>query len=143
MNATLLYRIASILLILFAAGHTTGFLTFKPPTAEGIAVRDAMQNVQFKVGSRTYTYDRFYKGFGLFCTAYLLFAAFLAWQLGAMARTNPQAIVSLAWVFFGLQVAGIVLSKMYFIPPPVIFSTLISICTGWAAWLVPVNVARS
>ncbi len=66
MNATLLYRIASVLLILFAAGHTTGFLTFKPPTAEGIAVRDAMQNVQFKVGSGTYSYDRFYKGFGLF-----------------------------------------------------------------------------
>ncbi len=136
MNATLLYRIASILLILFAAGHTTGFLTFKPPTAEGIAVRDAMQNVQFKVGSATTPTIGFYQGFGLFCTAYLLFAAFLAWQLGAMARSNPQAIVSLAWVFFGLQVVGIVLSKMYFIPPPVIFSTLISICTGWAAWLV-------
>ncbi|HEU4413413.1 MAG TPA: hypothetical protein VFT65_01425 [Candidatus Angelobacter sp.] len=136
MNPTLLYRIASILLILFAAGHTVGFLTFKPPTAEGIAVRDAMQSVQFKMGSGTYTYDRFYKGFGLFCTAYLLFAAFLAWQLGALARSNPQSIVALAWVFFALQVAGIVLSKVYFIPPPVIFSTLISICTGWAAWLV-------
>jgi len=48
MNATLLYRIASVLLILFAAGHTIGFLNFTPPTAEGIAVRDAMQNVQFK-----------------------------------------------------------------------------------------------
>jgi hypothetical protein len=71
MNATLLYRIASALLIFFAAGHTIGFLSFKPPTAEGIAVRDAMQNVQFKMGSGTYTYNRFYKGFGLFCTAYL------------------------------------------------------------------------
>ena len=136
MNATLLYRIASVLLILFAAGHTVGFLNFKPPTAEGVAVRDSMQNVQFKIGNGTYSYEGFYKGFGLFCTAYLLFAAFLAWRLGAMARSNPQAIVSLAWVFFALQVAGIILSKMYFIPPPVIFSTLISICTGWAAWLV-------
>ena len=42
MNATLLYRIAAALLLLFAVLHTFGFLGFKPPTAEGLAVRDAM-----------------------------------------------------------------------------------------------------
>lgn len=50
MKAIMLYRIASVLLVLFAAGHTFGFLKFKPPTAEGLAVRDAMNNVHFQVG---------------------------------------------------------------------------------------------
>jgi len=63
MRATLLYRIASVLLLLFALGHTVGFLKFKPPTAEGVAVRDAMTNVHFQVSGRDYTYGGFYRGF--------------------------------------------------------------------------------
>ena len=47
MNATILYRIAAVLLILFAVGHTLGFLSFKPASAEGQAVRDAMNSVRF------------------------------------------------------------------------------------------------
>jgi len=141
MTATLLYRIAAVVLLLFAAGHTFGFLKFKPPTAEGVAVRDAMDNVGFKLGSRNYTYGDFYRGFGHFCTAYLLFAAFLAWQLGALAKNSSQAIGPLGWAFFILQVASIVLSWKYFVPPPAIFSAVLSILTGWAAWLV--NSARS
>jgi hypothetical protein len=42
MSATLLFRIASIVFLLFALGHTFGFLSFKPPTAEGLAVQKAM-----------------------------------------------------------------------------------------------------
>jgi hypothetical protein len=59
MNATLLYRIASVLLALFAAGHTVGFLKFKPPTPEALAVRDAMRNVHFPVGGSQFTYRGF------------------------------------------------------------------------------------
>lgn len=135
MTATWLYRIAAVVLLLFAAGHTFGFLNFKPPTPEGIAVRDAMDNVRFTLGSRSYTYGDFYRGFGLFCTAYLLFAAFLAWHLGSLARSSPQAIGLLGWIFFALQLAGIALSWKYFIPPPIIFSAVLAILTGWAAWL--------
>jgi hypothetical protein len=136
MNATTLYRIASFVLVLFAAGHTIGFLMFKPPTPEGVAVQSAMDNVRFSLGTKSYTYGDFYRGFGLFCTAYLLFAAFLAWQLGAMAQSTPQAIGALGWVFFGLQAAGIVISWKYFVLPPTIFSAVLAILTGWAAWLV-------
>ena len=136
MTATLLYRIAAFVLVLFAAGHTLGFLKFKPPTAEGAAVQQSMDGVRFNLGSKSYSYGDFYRGFGLFCTAYLLFAAFLAWHMGSMARNNPQSIGSLGWVFFGLQLVGIVLSWRYFILPPTIFSAVLAILTGWAAWLV-------
>ena len=136
MTATLLYRIAAGLLLLFAVGHTVGFLTFKPPTAEGVAVRDSMDKVPLQIGSGKLTYGGFYRGFGLFCTLYLVFLAYLSWHLGGMAQTTPQAIGLLGWAFFALNVVSTVLAWIYFIPPPIILSALAAICTGWAAWLV-------
>jgi len=135
-KATLLYRIAAVLLFIFAAGHTVGFLKFKPSTAEGVAVRDAMDKVHFPLGSSTFSYGGFYRGFGLFATIYLLFAAFLAWHLGSMAQTVPQSIAILAWAFFALQLASLVLCWLYFLAPPIILSALLSICTGLAAWIL-------
>jgi hypothetical protein len=136
MTATLLYRIATIVLILFAVGHTVGFLKFTPPNPESVAVRDAMDTVHFHVGSVKASYGGFYRGFGLFCTLYLLFTAYVAWYLGGLAKSNPQAIGGLGWVFFALQIVGLALSWIYFLPPPVVLSAVASICTGWAAWLV-------
>jgi hypothetical protein len=99
-------------------------------------VLEGMNHVQFQVGSGTFTYGLFYTGFGLFATAYLLFGAFLAWCLGTLARTNPGAIVPLGWGFFILQVASLVLSLMYFLPPPAVLSALLAFCTGLAVWKV-------
>jgi hypothetical protein len=42
-KAVLLYPVASVVLILFAAGHTVGFFGFKAPSAEGQAVWDDAQ----------------------------------------------------------------------------------------------------
>jgi hypothetical protein len=137
MSATTLYRIAAVLLMLFAAGHTFGFLRFKPPTAESRAVRDAMNTVRFPIGSSSFTYGGFYVGFGLFVSAYLLFAAFLAWVLGGLVKAAPHAIQALAWGFFAVQVATLVLSWSYFAAPPALFAALIAVCVGYAAWLIP------
>jgi hypothetical protein len=136
MKATVFYRIASVLLVLFAAGHTVGFLRFKSPSPEGRAVWDAMNNVHFQVRGASFSYGGFYIGFGLFVSAYLLFAAFVAWHLGTLAGKNPQAIGALGWVLFAVQLASLVLSWIYFSPPPVVFSALVAACLGWAALLV-------
>ena len=136
MSPTLLYRIAAALLLLFAAGHTLGFLAFKPPTSEGLAVRNAMNSVQFQFKGSSYSYGRFYKGFGLMVTAYLLFSAFLAWHLGSLASTSPQSIGVLAWVFVAVQLACLVLSLLYFFLLPALFSGIVVIALGWAAWLL-------
>jgi len=135
MKATWLYRIAAILLLLFAAGHTIGFLKFVPPTPEGQAVMAAMNNVRLQPGT-VYTYGGFYRGFGLFATIYFLFAAFVAWHLGELARKLPAAAGSLPWIFFFLQLAGLALTWKYFPPPPAVFSALVTLCTGWAAVLM-------
>ena len=132
MTAKTLYRIASVVFVLFAFGHTFGFLTFTPQTAEGQAVFDAMNRVGFQVHAATLTYGGFYKGFGLYITAYLLFSAMLAWQLSNLTAI-PQA-ASLGWTFFVLQLASLVLSSMYFSIEPAIFSAVLAVCLAWAAW---------
>ncbi len=139
MKPIALYRTAAILFVVFAAGHTIGFLKFRPPTPEGLGVLEAMNHVQFEVKGSRFTYGGFYTGFGFFATLYLLFSAFLAWHLGNMAREHPQAIGALGWVFAGVQVASLILSWKYFLAPPVVLSGLLAVCLGWASWLVRVK----
>ncbi len=136
MNATLLYRIASVMLVLFSLGHTIGFLKLKAPTQEALAVREAMDNVHFEIRGASFSFGGFYVGFGLYITAYLLFSAFLAWHLGGLAAREPQAIGALGWAFLAVQLAGLVLSCIYFSAVPAAFSALLAACLGWAAFLV-------
>ena len=135
-KAAVLYRVASVIFILFAIGHTAGFLRFKAPSMEGQAVWDSMRNVHFPLGGNSRSYAEFYVGFGLFATLYLLFAAYLAWYLGGLARSNPPAIGALGWMFFAVQIVSLILSWKYFLPPPVVLSGLAAICIGWASWIV-------
>jgi hypothetical protein len=136
MKAITLYRIASVFFLLFAAGHTFGFLSLKPPSPEARAVFDGMNNVHFQVRGSSFSYGGFYRGFGLSITVQLLFSAFLAWHLGTLASSNRQAIGLLGWVFMIVQVAGLVLSCKYFSAGPAMLSAIVAVCLGWAAWLV-------
>lgn len=136
MTATLLYRIAAVVLLLFAAGHTFGFLTFRPPSPEGLAVYEAMKSVHFEFDGAAHSYAGFYTGFGLTVTAYMLFSAFLAWHLGALAASQPRAIGTLAWAFAAVQLACLVLSVLYFFLVPILFSGAVAVCLLGAAWLL-------
>lgn len=135
-KATALYRTAAILFVLFAAGHTVGFLRLEPPTAEALAVRDAMNQVHFVIGGASFSYGGFYTGFGLYVTAYLIFSAFLSWHLGNMSVSYPGAIGGLGWIFCAMQVASLGLACIYFSVAPAALSALVAICLGWAAWSV-------
>jgi len=134
LTAPLFYRIAAVLFVLFAAGHTFGFLKFMPDTPDATAVFQSMNDVKFHVDGRSYTYGGFYRGFGIQVTVYLLFFAFLSWQLGQMATQYPQAAGPIGWVFCAVQVAGLALSLLYFFPIAAVFSGLLAVCTGLAAW---------
>jgi hypothetical protein len=134
-TATLLYRIAAIVFMLFAVGHTYGFLSLRAPSAEGRNVYDSMNAVRFELHGRSYSYGDFYRGFGLSCTVSMLLSAFVSWHLGQLARSSPTAVVFMGWMFFFLQLPGIVLSFLYFGPPPMVLSVLVALTLGGAAWL--------
>jgi len=135
LKATILFRITAVLFLVFAAGHTFGFLSFKPPTEPGLAVRDAMNNVHFEVKGAVYSYGGFYRGFGLSATAGMVFEAFLAWYLAGMAKRGSRDVKVLGGAFFVWQVAGLVLSLLYFGIPPMVLSTVVAVLIGAATGL--------
>jgi hypothetical protein len=138
-SATLWFRISAVILVLFAAGHTFGFLTFKPPTEQGMAVREAMTSVHFEVGGKIFSYGGFYRGFGLSATISMLFEAAVCWFLGGIARRSPRDVTAIGWALVVQQIAGMVLSLRYFGVPPTIFSAVLTICLIAATWMASVN----
>jgi hypothetical protein len=137
MTTGALYRTATIVFLVFAAGHTLGFLSFTPPTHEGIAVRDAMNSVHFMVAGTNLSYGGFYRGFGLSATVSMLFEAFLAWQLAAIARLAPRLAASLTWALCAVQATGFGLSCLYFALPPAFLSRGLAVLLGFAARRIP------
>ena len=130
MRGRLAFRLAALLLVLFAAGHTFGFLSFTPPSPEGLAVRDAMNNVRMQVGGDTFTYGGFYRGLGLSITAYLLFCAIVAWQLGSLGDSR-QVFRVLAGSSIALQVVNLVISCLYISLVPALFCAVVAALLTW------------
>jgi hypothetical protein len=71
-KASLLYRISSILLALFAIGHTVGFSQIDPTWGVDSLVQ-SMKSIHFNVNGADRTYWDFFFGFGLFVTVLMLF----------------------------------------------------------------------
>ena len=141
MKATILFRITAALFLLFAAGHTFGFLSFKPQTQEALAVRDAMNNVHFEEEGKIFSYGGWYRGFGLSATASMIFEAFLAWHLGSMARRGAHDVKTIGWALFVWQLPGLVLAWIYFGIEPMILSALVTILIGIATALTTTKAA--
>lgn len=134
MSVSLLYRISSGLLVLFALGHTIGFRQVDPHwNADGVV--SGMRTVTFDVQGMNRSYWDFFAGFGLFVSVFLVFAAILAWQLGSMSRESLAAIPVVRWSFALCFVLIAVLTWRYFFIAPGVFTTLIAVGLVGAAWL--------
>lgn len=135
MKAFWLYRIATILLVLFAIGHTLGFRQNIPEWKAG-AVIGAMQSTHFDAQGFNRTYWDFFSAFGLLFSVFLLFAAVLAWHL---ARIQPGTFAPFmrqtAWTLAICFVAVTVLNWRFAFTIPIVFSTLITVFLVGAAWL--------
>ena len=96
MKASVPYRIASVLLVLFALGHTFGFRQNNP--AWGVdTVLDTMRSIHFDAQGFNRTYWDFFSAFGLFFAVFLLFSAVLAWLLGGLPAETLARVRSIAW----------------------------------------------
>lgn len=133
MSARVWFRIASGLLLVFAIGHTYGFLTFRPPTPDGQAVWQAMNATRMTVGRSSFSYAGFYIGFGLFVTVFMLFLAWLAWTLGALSHRPSPGTASLAWSMVAFESVSIAISLRYFSAPPALFSILTAVSLAMGA----------
>lgn len=133
MKASLFYRIAAVLILLFAVGHTIGFLQHDPSWGVD-SLLASMKSIHFNIQGFSRTYWDFFAGFGLFVTVFLLFAAVLAWQLGGVATETLARVRVIAWGFAICFAAITVLSWKFFFAIPVVFSFLIAVCLVLAAW---------
>ncbi len=133
MSPALLYRIASVLLVLFAAGHTLGFRRVDPRWGIDATI-GALKATQFQVQGFTRSYWGFYTGFGLFVTVLLVFVGILAWQLGALPKDTLRSLRVVTWALALSFVAVTLLSWRYFFIAPLVFSSVIAACLLLAAW---------
>jgi hypothetical protein len=117
LKATILYRISSILLLLFAGGHTFGFRQNNPEWGAD-AVLGLMRSVHFDAQGFTRTYWDFFSAFGLFFSVFLLFAAVLAWLLGGLPAETLPRVRSIAWALAICFVAVTALSWRYAFTTP-------------------------
>jgi hypothetical protein len=134
MKASLFYRIAVVLLLLFAAGHTLGFRGNNP--AWGVdTVLGTMQSIHFDAQGFSRTYWDFFSAFGFFFSVFLLFSAVLAWQLSNVPAETSAGTRGMAWAFALCFVAITAVSWRYAFTTPIVFSILITVCLIAAAWL--------
>jgi hypothetical protein len=132
MRASILYRISSVLILLFAIGHTLGFRKTDPAWGVDQAL-SVLKRTMFHVQGFDRTYYGFYLGDGYFVTVFFLFSAMVTWELG---RLPAATLVQLPWLRWGLALCyagALLISLHYFFTVQVIFSAVILLCLAAAA----------
>jgi len=127
MKPSIYYRVAAGLLVLFAAGHQLGFRKVDPSWNADV-VASAMQATHFTVQGFTRAYWDFFSGFGFFVTAFLLFSAVLAWELGGLSADVLRALSRVRWALAICYAAIAILTWSYFFIAPGAFATLVAVC---------------
>jgi len=134
MRASIFYRIAAVLLLLFAAGHTLGFRQSDP--AWGVdALLASMRSIHFDVQGFHRSYWDLFQAAGFSVGVFYLFAAILAWQLGGLPAASLALMRGTAWAFALCFAAITVVSWRYLFVLPIAFSIVITLCLAAAAWL--------
>ena len=134
MKASLFYRIAAVLLLLFAAGHTLGFRQ-SDPTWGVDTLLDSMRSIHFNADGFSRTYWDFFVAAGFSLGLFYLFAAVLAWQLGGLPAQALAAMRVTVWAFALTFAAITIVSWQFLFILPISLSFLISVCLTAAAWL--------
>ena len=134
MKARLFYRIASVLLLLFAVGHTIGFRQVDPQWGVDSLI-GMMHSIRFDLQGFNRTYWDFFVGFGFFVSVFLVFLAVFTWQLSGLPAETLALMRGPAWALAGCSLAVTILSWRYFFLAPIVLSTMITVCLIVAAGL--------
>jgi len=134
MRASIFYRIAAVLLLIFAVGHTLGFRQSDPEW--GVAtLLDSMRSIHFDVQGFNRTYWDLFVAAGFSVGVLYLFAAILAWQLGGLPAATLALMRGTVWAFALCFAVITVVSWRYLFVIPIAFSIVITLCLTAAAWL--------
>jgi hypothetical protein len=134
MRASMFYRIAAVLLLLFAVAHTLGFRQSDPQWGVD-ALLGSMRSIHFDVQGFKRTYWDLFVAAGFAVGVFYLFAAILAWQLGGLPPATLALMRGTAWAFALCFAAITVVSWRYLFILPIALSIVITLCLTAAAWL--------
>jgi hypothetical protein len=134
MKAPLYYRIAAVLLLLFAVGHTFGFRQSDPTWGVDSLLAD-MRSIHFDVQGSSRTYWDLFVAAGFSVGVLYLFAAVFAWQLGGLPAETLASMRITVWALALCFAAITVVSWRYLFILPIVFSSVITVCLTAAAWL--------
>jgi len=134
MKASVFYRVAAVLLLIFAVGHTLGFRQSDPSWGVD-ALRGSMRSIHFDVQGFHRTYWDLFVAAGFSVGVFYLFTAILAWQLGGLPAEMLTRMRGTAWAFALSFAAITVVSWRYLFILPIVFSIVITMCLISAAWL--------
>src|SRR5215813_1023262 len=98
MTTPLLLRLASVILLVFTAGHTLGGLKKWSPMGDNDVLK-AMTAVHFDTMGASRSYLDFFMGFGWSISVSMLLQTVLLWQLASLARTDPAGVRPMIGVF--------------------------------------------
>ena len=134
MRPSIFFRIAAVLLLIFAALHTIGFRQVDPAWGVDAVVR-SMQSTRFNIMGSSRSYWELFGGFGLIVSVFLVFTAVLAWQLASLPRQMWVFMSGTAWALVICFAVVTILCFRYAFILPTVFSLLILICFTAAAVL--------
>jgi len=130
-TTTLLLRIASVISLIFTAGHTMGGLRKWSPMGDN-AVLKAMTDVRFDTMGANRSYLDFFMGFGWSISVFMLMQTFLLWQLASLARTDPARLRPMIAVIALATVASGVIAWRFIFPVPAVFSGVLALALALA-----------
>jgi hypothetical protein len=123
-TTTLLLRVASIISLLFTAGHSLGGLKKWSPMGDN-QVLDAMTTVHFKTMGASRSYLDFFMGFGWSISVTMLMQTVLLWQMASLARANAAGVrPMIAVIALATFCSGLIAWRFIF-PVPALFSAVL------------------
>lgn len=142
MKAPLFLRFASVLAIIFCAGHTVGGVLSKPPSGSKQAfLVQFMKANPFDVMGNMRTYWDLNLGYGLLISVVLFIHSLLFWQLATLVKGDGMRLRPLLALFFLEFAAQAPIAARYFFLGPAIISALIAVCLAIAFFTVRDNLS--
>jgi hypothetical protein len=137
MRAPVLLKTLSVILFLFALGHTLG--TSTPQVLRGAPEAEvfrAMQSFRFPIMGFTRSHWDFYRGLAISGGVLMFMFAAIAWQLAAIARRNPREALPMAVTLLLGCVAQLVVGFEFLFTIPIVFSAVTVLLAATAVVLL-------
>jgi putative flippase GtrA len=126
-------RVAAVLSVLLALGHTAGGLQHWSPPGETEVLR-SMGTFRFDALGSNRSYLDFYLGFGYIISLYMFAQGLLLWQLAPLASLPDARVRPMVATFLAVGVGATALDWVLFFTVPTVSNLMISICLAMA-WL--------